>query len=174
LGDTDADGICDEIDNCVGTYNPDQADGDGDTVGDACDVCNGFDDLVDTDGDGVPDGCDVCSGFDDSIDTDGDGVPDGCDDPLTINEPNFTDLSIQPNPFEHTITINIPIGYLSNHFNISFFDLNGRLVLTETKEDNKGIIIVNNLDQLEAGVYFIKILVLNGKEGEIIRRLIKY
>jgi hypothetical protein len=37
--DTDGDGICDDVDNCLGDANADQADADGDDVGDACDVC---------------------------------------------------------------------------------------------------------------------------------------
>lgn len=53
---TDFDGIDDAADNCVGTFNPDQADADADAIGDACDpitveACNGFDD----DGDGTVD-----------------------------------------------------------------------------------------------------------------------
>jgi hypothetical protein len=68
-------------DNCPDTYNPDQADTEvvPDGVGDACDVCPGFDDTADIDNDGVPDGCDVCRWNDDTIDTDNDGVPQGCD-----------------------------------------------------------------------------------------------
>ena len=42
--DGDGDGICDEVDNCPLAINPDQADADADTAGDACDVCPGDDD----------------------------------------------------------------------------------------------------------------------------------
>jgi beta propeller repeat protein len=37
-GDQDADGVCDPLDNCPAVANPDQADADGDDVGDACDT----------------------------------------------------------------------------------------------------------------------------------------
>jgi len=36
-GDDDNDGIPNLTDNCISTYNPDQADSDGDRIGDACD-----------------------------------------------------------------------------------------------------------------------------------------
>jgi hypothetical protein len=36
--DGDADGICDDVDNCVGIANPGQQDGDGDGLGDACEL----------------------------------------------------------------------------------------------------------------------------------------
>ncbi len=44
LGDSDGDGVCDDLD-----------------------LCPGFDDNVDTDGDNVPDGCDACVGVDDLV-----------------------------------------------------------------------------------------------------------
>lgn len=61
--DDDADGIRNADDNCPSVQNPDQLDGDGDTVGDACDVClaGGFtDDLADHDGDGIACAEDPC------------------------------------------------------------------------------------------------------------------
>ncbi len=48
--DGDWDGIIDDVDNCVGLANADQADVDGDNIGDACDLDNdndGVDDSVD-------------------------------------------------------------------------------------------------------------------------------
>ena len=96
-GDSDGDGVCDELDVCAGGDDGDDADGDGvpdfcdgcpldspdDTDGDGVcesdDVCAGFDDTLDADLDGVPNGCDVCDGADDTRDADSDGRPDGCD-----------------------------------------------------------------------------------------------
>lgn len=39
-GDSDDDGVLDELDNCPFVFNPDQTDSDGDGVGDACDFCS--------------------------------------------------------------------------------------------------------------------------------------
>ncbi len=70
--DADADGLgdpsvsilsCDQpvgyvdnnLDNCIGSSNPDQADDDCDGVGNDCDQCPTGDDKQDSDGDGTPD-----------------------------------------------------------------------------------------------------------------------
>lgn len=73
--DTDADGVMDKVDNCLDVYN-DQADIDGDLVGDACDG--------DIDGDGVANSRDNCPHRpnETQIDTDRDLVGDACDDRL--------------------------------------------------------------------------------------------
>ncbi len=41
FGDSDGDGICDDVDNCRFQINPTQADADGDGIGDACDSPTG-------------------------------------------------------------------------------------------------------------------------------------
>ena len=71
--DTDGDGVLDQSDNCRSTSNPDQADGDADGTGDACDS--------DDDNDGVADASDNCPNAvnPDQSDLDGDGVGDFCD-----------------------------------------------------------------------------------------------
>jgi hypothetical protein len=56
--DSDGDGILDPDDNCPFIANADQADEDGDHLGDACDPCPPFADSTDSDHDGVPDACD--------------------------------------------------------------------------------------------------------------------
>ncbi|MCA1684002.1 MAG: thrombospondin type 3 repeat-containing protein [Actinobacteria bacterium] len=71
--DGDADGVPDAADNCPDAANPDQADADGDGLGEACDP--------DADGDGIPDESDNCpaGANTDQADADGDGLGDACD-----------------------------------------------------------------------------------------------
>lgn len=70
--DTDGDGVIDAVDNCPSIPNLDQADHDGDGLGDACDP--------DNDGDGIPNTCDVNSNPGEP-DFDRDGIVDSssCD-----------------------------------------------------------------------------------------------
>src|SRR5215204_5434231 len=80
--DADGDYIPDAFDNCPDVQNPDQADADGDGIGDACPV------FVDTDGDGIPDTSDNCPNVStvDQTDSDGDGLGNVCDkSPLGVD-----------------------------------------------------------------------------------------
>jgi MYXO-CTERM domain-containing protein len=58
-GDVDADGVSNADDNCFEMSNADQANMDGDGLGDVCDPCP-VDMLDDSDGDGVCDSDDAC------------------------------------------------------------------------------------------------------------------
>ena len=89
-GAGDLDGICDSTDNCVGVYNPTQADGDGDDAGDACDNCIAVYNPTqsDIDNDGIGDACDssIGSGLDFTSPTDGSMID--CSDPA-VTQPTF-------------------------------------------------------------------------------------
>jgi len=75
--DSDGDGVPDDEDNCPNDANADQADCDGDGIGDVCAVASGADD--DCNGNESPDRCDIINGS--SSDSDGNGIPDECEAP---------------------------------------------------------------------------------------------
>ncbi|MEM1119013.1 MAG: SdrD B-like domain-containing protein [Bacteroidota bacterium] len=88
-GDSDGDGICNDVDNCRNTQNPDQADNDGDGIGNVCDDTpnGGSTDPCanaggDSDGDGICDDVDNCRHTQnpDQADNDGDGIGNVCDE----------------------------------------------------------------------------------------------
>jgi len=85
--DTDGDGFTDVFDNCALIPNEDQADTDGDRVGDACN------DAYDLDGDEYRDTLDICpTNFDpDQADFDGDGVGDACNDAIDADGDEVAD-----------------------------------------------------------------------------------
>lgn len=75
--DSDSDTVPDEQDNCPLAANQDQADSDGNGIGDVCDSSG----SNDTDGDGWDDSVDNCPSVFNSgqEDSDGDGIGDACD-----------------------------------------------------------------------------------------------
>ncbi len=74
LIDFDCDGIFDHQDNCPSDVNTDQADGDGDNIGDVCDLDHDNDSVVDT-----SDNCPFVANAD-QADNDLDTFGDACDD----------------------------------------------------------------------------------------------
>jgi hypothetical protein len=93
-GDSDDDGISDTCDNCPDLANPDQADCDGNGIGDVCEIADGT--AQDCNGNGIPDNCendcngngfadecDIDNGF--SSDCDGNGIPDECQEDCDNN-----------------------------------------------------------------------------------------
>ena len=94
-GDTDNDGIVDELDNCPEIENAGQADADADDVGDVCDNCpvNANNNQADTDSDERGDACDNCPNDSNANqdDADGDEVGDVCDNCAVDSNPNQED-----------------------------------------------------------------------------------
>jgi hypothetical protein len=93
--DSDGDGVGDACDSCVTDFNTDQSDTDSDGVGDACDLCVDVADAgqADADSDGVGDACDLCVQVADPSqnDGDGDGVGDACDVCPEVFDPGQAD-----------------------------------------------------------------------------------
>ncbi len=85
--DDDNDGVLDVDDNCPLIGNANQADSDGDGLGDACDPDDDNDGILDTD-----DNCPTTANAD-QADADGDGIGDVCDDDSDNDGvPNANDL----------------------------------------------------------------------------------
>ena len=81
--DADEDGILDVVDNCVDTPNANQADFNGNGLGDVCE---------DSDQDGLWDADELLSGTDPTVqDTDGDGLTDGAEIDLFNTNPLNSD-----------------------------------------------------------------------------------
>lgn len=107
VGVIDADKDCipdDGCDNCVGVYNPDQIDSDGDSWGNACDSCPYYADgsQVDRDEDGFGLNCDNCNQLfnPDQADRDRDGTGDACD-----NEDNDIDGDGETNGHDNCVYV---------------------------------------------------------------------
>ncbi len=105
--DADDDGVDDAVDNCPVVANADQADLDGDNIGDVCDddrdgdgVANANDafpddpsETADSDGDGIGDNADAFPNDpDESSDADADGVGDNTDNCPSVENADQADL----------------------------------------------------------------------------------
>jgi sulfatase modifying factor 1 len=77
--DWDCDGVDNSVDVCPHLADPDQADCDGDGVGDPCTIqdCDGSGWCGDCNGDGIPNSCELAAGI--GTDFNGNDIPDRCE-----------------------------------------------------------------------------------------------
>ena len=174
--DSDSDGICDDIDDCIGDYDC-AGDCNGDAVIDDCGVCNGdnadlddcgvcFGNNEDQDcagecfGDAIVDDCGVCNGNNQDQDCSGDCFGDAIIDECGICEgdssscfDSYFDIDIGSTGKNHLVVIENILG-LEAGDEIGLFDTNG-LINSEDCSDEYGELLVG------AGIY-------NGSQMEIV------
>jgi hypothetical protein len=129
--DTDNDGIFDNEDNCPNISNPNQADEDGDTIGDACDLCVGNNETGDTDKNGI------CN--------DRDPI-------LSILENEQLHFKISPNPASNYIHLDYPDDKkytikLYNTLGIQLIESNQRIIDINKIPD--GLYFLNAFDEAD-------------------------
>lgn len=90
---------------------------------------------------------------------------------LDVKENTLEQVSVYPNPFNNTLSIKFPIAF--QNINIQIFDLSGRIVYSEKKNNNSNTILsISNLDKLSNGTYLLKLTDLDSNKS-IIKKVLK-
>jgi len=76
---------------------------------------------------------------------------------LSVADVAASNFSIYPNPTKSTVTIKLPSSGNYNNLKITMYDIQGRVVKTQTGNDTQTEINFNNLNALANGVYILKI-----------------
>ena len=86
---------------------------------------------------------------------------------------NLDIIKLFPNPFTNKISINLPSGFNNQNFKIELFDINGRPILRRNLKSINGEIKINHLENIQQGMYFIKIFT-DRSEMRVIKSVIKF
>jgi hypothetical protein len=108
----------------------------------------------------------------------GNGLDDDCDpntpdDSLSYEEFELLTVTIYPNPFKDYLEIKVSQGLLNKMLSIELFDINGRIIKVGKRIAVQGKINLQGFDQIEDGVYFIRISDSETK-FKLEKQLIKY
>lgn len=79
-----------------------------------------------------------------------------CSGALSIDDISISNVTVSPNPFVNEITVTLNNTYAES-FKLSLFDINGRLIRSEAGEPSNGKLTLFNLNDLENGLYIMKI-----------------
>jgi len=78
-----------------------------------------------------------------------------CGSLLNVDNSHLEEFSISPNPFNSKIKIKIPSQFNGANYDISLFDINGRLLLNKKRKVVNQVIQLSELHNLENAIYFI-------------------
>ena len=76
---------------------------------------------------------------------------------LSVTDLEVSNFSIYPNPTKSAVTIKMPSSGNYNSLKITMYDIQGRVVKTQTVNDAQTEINFSNLNALTNGVYILKI-----------------
>jgi len=92
---------------------------------------------------------------------------------LAANESGINEFNVYPNPTQGNLTINI-ISEMDQTLNLMLTDLSGRVVGEDLiQASSGGSRTIMDLSDLDAGVYFVRVLKTNG-EGLFTEKISKY
>lgn len=79
-----------------------------------------------------------------------------CGGSLTVEKFTADAVEVSPNPFTSSIAIKLS-NITNDDYTVNLFDINGRVVISETLTATNGNLTLSNLDKLGDALYFVKI-----------------
>ncbi|WP_417197909.1 PQQ-dependent sugar dehydrogenase [Bizionia sp.] len=93
------------------------------------------------------------------------------DNTLTTQNVEALNFAIYPNPIKNMVTVKLPSNYSYSNLNVKLYDMQGRVIKEKQVNKSQYEISFNDLQDLNAGFYFIRI----SSENEVLvsKKLIK-
>ena len=93
------------------------------------------------------------------------------DNTLSATSNSIANVSIYPNPVKDNVIVKLPSAYNYSELSIRLFDLQGRTVKQQSAFNSQNKIEINGLNQLNSGIYFIRIQ--EGNKTLVSKKLVK-